>query len=247
LSSPHVTYVTDIDFIFNNPQHGRISLTDFDALQRLASELCGTPGNIISAKVAWEDEDRFDEEVADLEEVRRQVANGADVVVITGRYLLASGWQVSMDFTLQRGESRMSKERRLARIWDNIQEGNYAKVVSRIRALLPPSKKASFANGWNRVGGALRFVVKQLELVKFLRHHEQVEYMPYLHITSTLSVEAWTAVATKEMQRRALETLLISQHLLGPELKGVVAALAVADRRGGAGNSEGKCSKAKAR
>merc|ERR1712129_59744 len=60
LSSPHVAYVTDIDFIFNNPQHGRISLTDFDALQRLASELCGTPGNIISAKVAWEDEDRFD-------------------------------------------------------------------------------------------------------------------------------------------------------------------------------------------
>eukprot|EP00746_Dinoflagellata_sp_MGD_P161643 gnl/MRDRNA2_/MRDRNA2_88864_c0_seq1.p1 gnl/MRDRNA2_/MRDRNA2_88864_c0~~gnl/MRDRNA2_/MRDRNA2_88864_c0_seq1.p1 ORF type:complete len:342 (-),score=58.68 gnl/MRDRNA2_/MRDRNA2_88864_c0_seq1:114-1139(-) len=228
LSSPHVAYVTDIDFIFNNPNHGQIDLSDFDSMVQLARNLCIARGGIISAKVAWEDTNLFDAEVDDLRTVRQQVANGADLAVITGRYQLQSGWQVSMDFTLQRGDSKMTKQRRIARMWDNMNEGNYAKVVSRIRGILSPHAKATFASEWNKVGGAYRFLVKQLELVRFMTRREQDEYMSYLYLPSDTSLQEWADAATAEMHRHALQLLQMRWNLLEAPLRSEAKAFRAA-------------------
>lgn len=231
LSSPHVAYMTDIDFIFNTKNHGEVSMEDFDALEQLVRELCVRNG-LISAKVAWQDEDVFDGEISTLTEVRRHVEHGADLVVITGRYELRTGWQVPMDFTLQRGESKMSKEKRVARIKVNLEERNFAKVVSRIRSILSPENKAFFADGWNQVGGALRFLVKQLELVRLMPGREQALYMQHLRLSIETAPEAWCEVATAEMQAHALDLLVKSKDLmrgaLGVEAQSIFAELDVA-------------------
>jgi len=217
LSSPHVKYMTDIDFIFNCSQHGRVGIMDFDTLEALARQLCHN--QVLSAKVAWQDDDLFDEDVTDLQAVRDLVASHeADVVVITGRYELKNGWQVPMDFTLQRGESKMPKAKRMARIQANLEEGNFAKVVSRIRSLLTPAKKGTFASEWNEVGGALRFLAKQLELVTRLPQKDQVSYMPYLCLPADLSAKEWCQVANKEMQAEAVRVLVKTKDLTGPVL-----------------------------
>ncbi|CAE8643599.1 unnamed protein product [Polarella glacialis] len=209
LSSPYVKYVTDVDLIFNNPSHGRVSLEDFDVLHGLAIQVCREAGNIMSAKVCLGEEDVFDGEVNDLSIVRQYVSQGADVVVITGRYTLQSGWCVPIDFTLQHGESKISKDMRVARIRENVAEGNYAKAVQRVRAILPKGAKGQFADSWNEVGGALRFLVKQLDLVRFMPLREQAAYMYYLCLPAETSRGIWAESADLEMQQRALHLLLL--------------------------------------
>lgn len=213
LSSPHVAYVTDIDFIFNNVHAGLVDSKDFDELQGLVEELV-VPDGLISAKVARDNNDLFDEEIADFTEVRRYVEQGADLVVVTGRYELSSGWQVPMDFTLQRGSSKMTKEERIERILCNIEEKNFAKVISRARSLLSPEAKASFAGKWNAEGGALRFLVKQLDLVRFMSGREQGVYMTHLHLPSHPVPAQWGEAANRMMQVTALKLLRDSEGLL---------------------------------
>mmetsp|Transcript_62143 Transcript_62143/g.173605 ORF Transcript_62143/g.173605 Transcript_62143/m.173605 type:complete len:288 (+) Transcript_62143:71-934(+) len=218
LSSPHVRYMTDIDFIFNRRGGGLVDVSDFDSLERLAAQMCGGSNNIMSAQVSMEDEAKLDDETQDLRCVRALVAEGADVVVITGRMSLRSGWSVPMDFTLQCGDAKMSKAQRLEKIRGNLEAKNYAKVVQRMRALLPPDSKAVFAARWNDTGGALRFLVKQLDLLRFMPPREVTGYLPYLCIPSEPSHETWAEVAEQEMQRRALAMLRESRRLYEPSL-----------------------------
>eukprot|EP00429_Kryptoperidinium_foliaceum_P060874 CAMPEP_0176087800 /NCGR_PEP_ID=MMETSP0120_2-20121206/43959_1 /TAXON_ID=160619 /ORGANISM="Kryptoperidinium foliaceum, Strain CCMP 1326" /LENGTH=367 /DNA_ID=CAMNT_0017421651 /DNA_START=11 /DNA_END=1115 /DNA_ORIENTATION=+ len=145
LSSPHVRFMTDIDFIFSGRGGGLIAVSDFDALEALAVQLCGGIRNIISAKVSLQGNEMFDEEVQDLQVVRSLVAEGADVAVITGRFTLRNGWSVPMDLTLSLGDDKMSKAERLEKIRANLERGDYAKVVQRMRPLLNRDAKAAFA------------------------------------------------------------------------------------------------------
>lgn len=214
LSSPHVKYMTDIDFIFNHPTPGLVAPREYDALSQLAVELCHGEHNIISAKVSYGDDDKFDEETQDLAMVGSIVDEGADLVVITGRYTLRNGWSVPMDFTLQRGKSKMSKAMRVQRICQNVEEGNYAKVVQRVRALLEPEEKRDFAAEWNREGGALRFLAKQLDLLRFMSQREASEYLPYLCIPASPAPEEWATVVTESMQSVALDVLLSKRRLI---------------------------------
>ena len=174
LSSPHVRYVTDADLIFNNPVAGRVCLEDFDALCGSAAEIFQ---QIYAARVALDDEELLDEELSDLGVVRRVVSDGCDVVTVTGIFKLRDGWCLPVDLTLQRGESKMSKERRVDRLLGNLEKLDFAKVISRIRAILPKTIKASFADDWNSSGGAWRFLLKQIELVKQMAEGTQDAYL----------------------------------------------------------------------
>eukprot|EP00445_Apocalathium_hangoei_P021839 CAMPEP_0203889988 /NCGR_PEP_ID=MMETSP0359-20131031/33471_1 /ASSEMBLY_ACC=CAM_ASM_000338 /TAXON_ID=268821 /ORGANISM="Scrippsiella Hangoei, Strain SHTV-5" /LENGTH=461 /DNA_ID=CAMNT_0050811521 /DNA_START=38 /DNA_END=1423 /DNA_ORIENTATION=+ len=229
LSSPYVQYVTDVDFILNNPHHGPVAVGDFDQLLDLAEKLCRGPGNVYSARVSWGEEELFDQEVRDMGQVRLHVEKGADVVTLTGIYGLQGGWSVPMDFTLQRGDSRMSKANRISKIYRNIKEHNFAKVVSRIRAILKASKQ-QFADSWNATGGALRFLVKQLDLVQFMPSQGQRPYLTaFLQLPPHPSAAFWKELASAEMQRRALHLLQSSRALLssvlGPDASKIFALL----------------------
>ena len=174
LSSPHVRYVTDADLIFNNPLAGCVSLEDFDALCGSASEIFQ---RIYGARVALEGEELLDEELSDLQVVRQVVSKGCDVVTLMGLLQLRDGWCVPVDLSLQRGESKMSKERRVDRLLGNLEKLDFAKVVSRIRAILPKTIKACFADDWNSSGGPWRFLLKQIELVKQMPEGRRDAYL----------------------------------------------------------------------
>jgi len=236
LSSPYVKFVTDVDLIFNNPKSGYVAVEDFDKLYDLAMDLCQGSHNIMSAKVSCGDTDLFDKEVKDRVAVRRSVSEGADVVVITGRFTLPGGWCVPLDLTLQRGDAKMSKEARIQRICGNIGDENFAKVVQRIRPMLGKAIKAKFAEAWNESGGALRFLVKQLEMLVLMPPKERNGYRPRLHLASTRSDEEWGAAADEEMQWRALALLWDFKDLIAPALgedaELIISALEAAWERG---------------
>mmetsp|Transcript_838 Transcript_838/g.2644 ORF Transcript_838/g.2644 Transcript_838/m.2644 type:complete len:318 (-) Transcript_838:85-1038(-) len=218
LSSPHVKFITDIDLIFNNPRGGRVTIQEYGDLKALAIELCEDERNIIAAKVSYRGEDKFDNATQDLEMVGGIVEGGADLAVITCRYELRGGWLLPMDIALQRGESKMSKARRRQRIFDNLGTGNYAKAVQRIRPLLQPEGKRELAEAWNKEGGALRFLVKQLELLSGMSEHRSREYLQKLHIPEDPLPEEWAKAAENLMQKVALDVLLAKRHLVIPKL-----------------------------
>eukprot|EP00441_Pelagodinium_beii_P024238 CAMPEP_0197653664 /NCGR_PEP_ID=MMETSP1338-20131121/36617_1 /TAXON_ID=43686 ORGANISM="Pelagodinium beii, Strain RCC1491" /NCGR_SAMPLE_ID=MMETSP1338 /ASSEMBLY_ACC=CAM_ASM_000754 /LENGTH=358 /DNA_ID=CAMNT_0043228865 /DNA_START=82 /DNA_END=1155 /DNA_ORIENTATION=+ len=221
LSSPYVQFITDADLIYSKSTKGGIQLKEFETLHKLVKQLCGRD-QILSAKVSCRDKDLFDGEVVDFNEVRTCAAKLPDVVNITGSYKLESGWRVPIDFTLQEGEQRMPKEARVSRMVTNAKEGNFAKVVQRLRGIIrDKGAKAEFAKSWNATGGALRFLVKQLELVKIMDAAEKEAYMTLLHLPPEHSHEEWLKAADAEMQRRAVELLLSRKDLLSPKLGSV--------------------------
>ena len=175
LSSPHVQYVTDADLIFNNPQGGLVRVEDFDVLCTLALQLFDK--HVYAARIVRDQEELVDEEIADVGELRSVVQEGCDVATLVGMFRLRNGWCVPVDLTLQCGESDMTKDERINRIISNLEKHDFAKVISRIRSILPKQHKAGFAAAWNHSGGALRFLVKQLHLSKKMSTVQQEVYL----------------------------------------------------------------------
>lgn len=218
LSSPHVKFVTDADLIFSSSSEHTVSLRSFDIILQIATWACD--GNVYSAKICKNEEELFDGDLADSGELRRLVAQEApDVVAITGTCWLHDGWCIPVDFTLNCGESRMPKGRRIDRIIDNLEVCNFAKVISRIRALLSPASKKEFAAAWNKSGGALRFVVKQLDVVRRMPLEDQKRYISsVLALPGEMPASEWASIAEPEMQHRALNLLQTWKERLGDAL-----------------------------
>jgi len=59
----------------------------------------------------------------------------------------------------------------------------------------------------------LRFLVKQLDLLRFMAPGEVKAYLPLLRIPLEPAPEQWFQVAEAEMQRRALEVLCATRRL----------------------------------
>eukprot|EP00933_Yihiella_yeosuensis_P011930 TRINITY_DN119811_c0_g1_i1.p1 TRINITY_DN119811_c0_g1~~TRINITY_DN119811_c0_g1_i1.p1 ORF type:complete len:340 (+),score=85.43 TRINITY_DN119811_c0_g1_i1:1-1020(+) len=149
------------------------------------------------------------------------MAEGADVVGITVLHKLSSGWHVPMDLSLACGDSRMSNETRIRRIRQNVKEANFAKVVQRVRSLLKGDGKQIVADEWNEVGGALRFLVKQLDLIGFMPIGAQANYVrTFLRLPSEPDSSRWLEVAEHEMQLQALDLLLRLERIIAPKLGG---------------------------
>ena len=168
-------YVTDADVIFNNPRGGLVTVQDFDVLCSLALQLFDR--HVYAARIARDQEELLDEEISDLRAVRSVVEEGCDVATLTGIFRLRNGWCLPVDLTLQCGESDMTKDERINRIMGNLDKLDFAKVVSRIRVILPKREKAEFAEAWNRSGGALRFLVKQLHISTQMSQAQQQQYL----------------------------------------------------------------------
>ncbi|CAE7257635.1 unnamed protein product [Symbiodinium sp. CCMP2592] len=226
LSSPYVRFLTDADLIFNTTSSGNVDPEDFHALHQLAVELFRGEANLHSARIVSDGEELFDEDIlsaADMAQVFTFVRQGCDVATLTGSYRLPSGWHVPVDLTLQRGDKDMSKATRLDRILLNIEDLNFAKVVSRVRRILKPAGKARLSDAWNRQGGALRFLVTQLGLASRMPLQEQQPYLSFLQLRPGFTPEAWKHAAEIEMQHRALDVI--------DECRGVLSN-AFADRAG---------------
>eukprot|EP00435_Cladocopium_sp_Y103_P006737 s3194_g2.t1 len=194
LSSPHVRYVTDADVIFNNPNGGLVTVEDFDVLGSLALQLFD--GNTYAARIARDGAELLDEEISDLRAVRSVVEQGCDVATLVGIFTIRNGWCVPVDLTLQCGESDMTKDERIHRILGNLENLDFAKVISRIRAILPKNDKAEFAEAWNNSGGALRFLVKQIHISNYMSEARQQQYLRnYLHLSGA-HPDDWANVVT---------------------------------------------------
>ncbi|CAE7549933.1 unnamed protein product [Symbiodinium necroappetens] len=226
LSSPYVRFLTDADLIFNATSSGNVDPEDFYMLHELAVGLFRGRANLHSARIVSGGEELFDEDIHtadDMAQVCTFVRQGCDVATLTGSYRLPSGWHVPVDLTLQKGDKDMSKATRLDRILSNIEDLNFAKVVSRVRGMLKPAGKARLSDAWNRQGGALRFLVTQLRLVSRMPLKEQQPYLSFLQLPPGFTPEAWKDAAEIEMQHRALEVI--------DECKAVISN-AFADRAG---------------
>lgn len=214
LFSPYVQYVTDMNMIFNRDS-GEVSPSELAVLEDVAALLFGSHGRVAKAKITMDEEVKFDSRVEDMDQVRDLVEEGADLVVLTGRFRTEDGWWIPMDVVLQNGEAHMSDRQRFNRILENIRQGNYAKAVQRIRALLRGRMKKTFGYGWNDAGSKLRFLVRQLELLRDLPDEEAAKYMDErLHLPDDPPPEAWAEVAEKEMQKVALAYLVQHRRLI---------------------------------
>ena len=176
-----MAYVSDIDLIFNAKQKNEVSEDDFQRLHAAAQALFRRDISITSAKVASNGEDVFDESWAgsgSLAEVLRLIrAGGCDVVSLTGVYESSQEWLIPIDITLQCGDERMTDQDRMSKCEKNIEVGNFAKVVSRIRSLMSPQRKKHFARDWNALGGKLRFCYKQLEMLA-IAEERNLDWVP---------------------------------------------------------------------
>ena len=177
---PYVRYVTDADVIFNNQNGVLVTVQDFDVLSSLALQFFDR--SIYAARIARDGAELLDEEINDLRAVRSVVEQGCDVATLVGIFTLRNGWCVPVDLTLQCGESDMAKDERINRILGNLENLDFAKVISRIRAILPKNDKAEFAEAWNSSGGALRFLVKQIHISNYMSEAQQYQYLRLLAI-----------------------------------------------------------------
>ncbi|CAE7409528.1 unnamed protein product [Symbiodinium pilosum] len=137
------------------------------------------------------------------------MANGADVVIVTGAYTVESqrGWTVPVDFTLQAGAPFLKKAEKIRRAITKLNDGNFAKAVGRVRSMLSHGDKASFSRDWNSIGGALSFLQRQLELVHFLESSEQGAYRQRLCLPENIPQEVCEQAVKEELQQRAQELL----------------------------------------
>ena len=99
-------------------------MEDFEALEACASQLFT---KLLAAKASLGDEELFDAEIFDLKAVRKLVRKGIDVVTLSGM-AWANGWCVPVDLTLQCGEKKMAKGKRVERILENLQQLDFAKA-----------------------------------------------------------------------------------------------------------------------
>lgn len=85
-------------------------------------------------------------------------------VILTGLYQTRDGWQVSLDLAISTDATNESKEHRMEMIRQKIVEGDYAKVLQKIRALLKNNKdvRSKLCAAVNSDIGRLRLLTAQL-------------------------------------------------------------------------------------
>ena len=90
--------------------------------------------------------------------------------VVTGVYRFAAGFLIPVDIALTcGGEKSEPQAHRCAKIMNKLEEGDFAKVLQKIRALFKKgAARDSLVGGVNRHVGRLRFIVKQLEMLQLI-------------------------------------------------------------------------------
>merc|ERR1739848_847160 len=104
----------------------------------------------------------------------------------------------------------MKKDERMAKFIANVAQGNTGKAVQRLRGLLTSNEKTWFGNRWAEVGGNLRFLAKQLEILADLRPDWGSSYIAHkLMLPSDVACASeWLSVIQPEVDRRARDLLL---------------------------------------
>lgn len=110
----------------------------------------------------------------------------------------------------------MTQEERKQKMTINLEDGNFAKAVQRLRSGLKDGRKAAVASAWNENGGKARFLVKQLgmleALLKFetLPEFQVVEYcrrVLKVPLGSCAELPLWMEVAETAMQSQGRKVL----------------------------------------
>lgn len=227
LSSPYVQHVSDIDVIFTskgNSRHAFIEAANFDNLLCCAQKLF-EGGLVYSMQMLGPGEDPvFDRMLTPHEkadEIFSQSSHqGICLVTLTGAFRWTArtggGLWIPMDLSLQLGENRMTQEERKQKMTINLEDGNFAKAVQRLRSGLKDGRKAAVASAWNESGGKARFLVKQLSmldaLLKFetLPEFQVVEYcrrVLKVPLGSCAELPLWMEVAETAMQSQGRKVL----------------------------------------
>jgi hypothetical protein len=107
-----------------------------------------------------------------------QGRSGHAAFILTGIYHFSCGFFIPMDLALIcGGQSSEPAQQRCEKIMSKVQEGDFAKVLQKIRALFKKGEaRDSLVRSINNHIGKLRFIVKQLEMIKtILRISQSVE------------------------------------------------------------------------
>lgn len=132
-----------------------------------------------------------------------------EAVVLCGIWRSKDGWLFPIDITASVGEDRETPDQRITKIQEKVGQGDYAKVLQKIRAMVRQPLKSSIASSVNDQIGPLRFLAKQLRMLR--DHPEITNVKTYLGTKLGLRENLNPAVAClaveNEMQQRAQQEL----------------------------------------
>lgn len=219
--SPLLTYANDMDvqLFAKRP----LTHDDWTALVKVAS------AQFISKPVSV----RTSTTCGDEEEVEWADFNPRDMdhpilpystIVLTGVYQTRNGFRVPLDAVISSGDSNESADHRLEKIRQKCLEGNFAKVLQKVRAML---KNHKAIRGWlcdlvNSEIGKLRFITAQLKQTEDSRY-----YSSTLRVSGLIDVEvveAWAKFTDDEVQARALPIIRELRGKVGSFLPGFYEA-----------------------
>jgi len=150
-----------------------------------------------------------------------------DAVVLTGVFRIPrEGWEVPMDITVSCGDKKESKEHRLSKIQQKVAEGDYAKVLQKVRSLLKNDKdlRSVLCDAVNREVGKLRFLVMQLQLKGGADAAYMERQLGLAGLEDPRVRTAWSDFAWAEMQQRARNVLGSLRPRIGSVVPGFLAA-----------------------
>merc|ERR1712190_649837 len=81
-------------------------------------------------------------------------------------YRNKDGWLLPMDIAASVGGDRETLNDRIAKIAEKAAQGDFAKVLQKIRAMVRQPLKSQIASGVNNNIGPLRFLTTQLSLLR---------------------------------------------------------------------------------
>lgn len=168
LYSPLIHHISDADVQMFTKKQGSISFSQCDHLIQFARTQFYL-SHIES--VRWEAVDGSKVEVPyeqfDLHDSLKG-RSGHAAFIVTGIYRFSNGFLIPMDLALIcGGQSSEPPQQRCEKIMSKVQQGDFAKVLQKVRALFRKGEaRDRLVDSINSDIGKLRFVVKQLEMIK---------------------------------------------------------------------------------
>lgn len=211
LFSPYLTDISDVDIQMFSSYGTKVGAPAAEALLSLASSLLLKPISVrlvsgsfrTTREVPWE---AFQQE--------RNRAGEHEAVVVCGIYRNRDGWLLPMDVAASVGVDRETLNDRIAKIAEKAAQGNFAKVLQKIRGMVRQPLKSQIASAVNNDIGPLRFLTTQLSLLR--DHPSLVNVGSYLDtqlgLRENTNVAGCCAAAERDMQQRARQELMHFKH-----------------------------------